>query len=202
MKYWLINVSLLFSIDCSRINKENASTEQSKSTVGVIPHLPQAPAVFVNRLDSALHNNNGTWAYEGKVFSGYVLEKESAKLLSKTPIVQGKENGWAYAWYPSGKKSYSKFFVNGDREGTHRGWWENDSLRFENHFIHDKFEGRQASFYPNGQKWEERYYLHGYEEGTQRAWNQQGTMVTNFTVKKGKVYGVIGRFDCMSVQSH
>lgn len=159
------------------------------------------PAIVVDRADTALHNNNGTWLYQGKVFSGFLLEKEKGKVLVKTPIIKGKAHGWEKGWYSSGKRSFEKFFLQGDREGAHRGWWENDSLRFENHFVHDKFEGRQASFYPNGKKWDERYYLHGYEEGTQRAWNMEGILVTNFTVKNGKVYGVIGRFDCMSIQS-
>ena len=50
-------------------------------------------------------------------------------------------------------------------------------------------------------KFEEIGIKQGYEEGKQKFWNEEGRVINNFTVKNGKLYGVIGRYDCMSVKA-
>jgi antitoxin component YwqK of YwqJK toxin-antitoxin module len=71
-------------------------------------------------------------------------------------------------------------------------------LSFDFTFRNDKYEGVQRTYFENGQPWQMLNYLHGREEGKQKSWNDSGRVVNNFTVKDGKLYGVIGRYDCMS----
>lgn len=157
------------------------------------------PAHYLDRNDSRLHNRNGVWYLNQLVFSGYILEKENDHLLAKLPVINGREQGIAYGWYPTGRKRYERGFYQGNREGMHRGWYPNGQLSFAYHFHDDKYEGEQLSYYASGHRWQRLHYLNGYEEGQQKTWNDSGRVVNNFTVKKGKLYGVIGRYDCMSV---
>lgn len=161
--------------------------------------IQDAYAVFVDKRDPTLTTVNGIWMRNGVAFSGYVLEREGNQLLAKLSIRQGKENGVAYGWYKTGRKRYERGFVNGNREGVHKGWYENGRLSFLYFFHNDKYEGEQTTFFESGHRWNTLHYVNGYEEGQQQAWNDRGRLVTNFTVKNGKLYGVIGRFDCMSV---
>jgi len=160
------------------------------------------PAIVVQNTDKELKNFNGAWLFNGMPFNGYIEEKDGKAVTSKLPIINGKENGLAFGWYANGKLKYSRHFLNGNRDGIHKGWYENGILAFEYFFKNDKYEGEQKTFFKNGNKWQILNYVNGYEEGKQKMWNISGKAVNNFTVKNGKLYGVIGRFDCMSVQNN
>ena len=157
------------------------------------------PEVFVETTDTALHNINGCWIWKGEKLNGYIVEKNKGVLLAKLPVSEGLENGTAFSWFANGHKKYEKRFLAGKREGIQKGWYANDTLAFAYFFHDDKFEGEQKTFYETGHPWQSLNYANGYEEGKQKSWSDSGRVVNNFTVKNGKLYGVIGRFDCMSV---
>lgn len=186
---------------CSNTKEENFAPNTLLTAEVKTVHVEKVPDIFVNKTDPDLKNRNGVWWWKGDMFSGYIITKEHDVLVEQIPVLKGKENGVWRQWYSSGKKKSEQLYLDGNREGMHTGWWENGSLRFTSYFVHDNFHGEQLTFFKNGKKWTERHYENGYEEGTQRAWNYEGRMVTNFTIKKGKLYGVIGRFDCMSVKN-
>ncbi len=157
------------------------------------------PEIFISSTDTALHNNNGTWFYKNQKANGYILEKKGNALITKLPVMNGKENGIAYGWFETGEKRYERSFKNGDREGTHKIWYKNGQLAGLNFFKTDKLEGEQKMYFESGNLWQSLYYVNGYEEGKQKTWNDSSRLINNFTVKNGKLYGVIGRYDCMSV---
>ena len=157
------------------------------------------PDVFVLNTNTDLKNENGCWMFQEKKFSGYILEQDSCTVLAKLPVINGKENGIAYGWFKNGKKKYERGYHNGNREGHHKSWYENGVLAFHYFFHNDKFEGEQRSYYKSGHPWQILNYVEGYEEGKQISKNDNGRVVNNFTIKNGKLYGVVGRFDCMSV---
>jgi antitoxin component YwqK of YwqJK toxin-antitoxin module len=157
------------------------------------------PDLMVMFKDPNLHNANGTWMYKGSKFNGYIIEKSNSTLTAKLPVIDGKTNGIAYGWYKNGSKKSEQHFLNGDREGTDKSWHENGRLAFKNFFQNDKYEGVQKAYYPSGHRFQILNYKNGYEEGRQKSWSDDGRVINNFTVKKGKLYGVVGRYDCMSV---
>ena len=157
------------------------------------------PELFISSADTALHNINGTWFYKNQKANGYILEKRGSALIAKLPIIDGKENGTANGWYESGEKRYERNFKNGDREGIHTIWYRNGQVAGVNRYIDDKLEGEQKTYFESGNRWQSLKYASGYEEGKQKTWNDSGRVINNFTVKNGKLYGVIGRYDCMSV---
>lgn len=172
--------------------------------VGCTTALPEPvtklpPATFVESTDTALHNLNGTWMMHGEKYSGYIVEKDSGIKTGELPVVDGRENGIAREWYKSGAQKQELCFVNGNREGSSQGWYENGTQSFKYFFHDDKYEGEQDTWFESGHKWQSLHYVKGYEEGKQKSWNDSGRLIDNFTVKNGKLYGVIGRYDCMSV---
>jgi antitoxin component YwqK of YwqJK toxin-antitoxin module len=157
------------------------------------------PDVFTEKTDTSLRNENGIWMLSGQKYNGYIVEKDSNILVAKLPIIDGKENGLALGWYKNGKKRYELNFLHGNRDGTHKGWHPNDTLSFSYFFHEDKYEGEQNTYFPSGHRFQCLNYVNGYEDGKQKSWNDSLRVINNFTVKNGKLYGVIGRYDCMSV---
>ena len=185
------SISFLLLLMCIACTQEKGKIVEA----GIV--LP--PENFILTSDTSLHNNNGTWYYKNQKANGYILEKKGKTLLAKLPVVDGKENGTAYGWFETGEKRYERNFKNGDREGTHKIWYRNGQLAGLSIFKNDKLEGEQKTFFESGNLWQRLYYVNGYEEGKQKTWNDSGRVINNFTVKNGKLYGVIGRYDCMSV---
>jgi len=157
------------------------------------------PVCFIERTDSALKNINGIWFYRNQNATGYILEKKKVAVISKVPVIDGRENGVAYGWFESGEIRYERSYKNGNRDGLHKIWYKNGQLANNMFYIDDKLEGEQKSYFESGNRWQILNYKHGYEDGKQKTWDDSGKVINNFTVKNGKLYGVIGRYDCMSV---
>lgn len=155
----------------------------------------------MSKTDPALRNENGVWFYGPQKASGFILEQRGDALISKLPVVDGREHGLAYGWFESGEKRYERRFKAGNRHGEHRVWYRNGRLAGVSVFVDDKLEGEQRSYFESGALWKTSKYLHGSEEGVQKSWNESGRVVNNFTVRDGRLYGVVGRYDCMSVMS-
>lgn len=136
----------------------------------------------------------------GTPFSGYAVARQAGRIVSRTPLLEGREHGRAVAWYPNGAKRFEKHYVHGNREGTHRGWWDNGRPQFVYRYVGDLFEGEQVAFYRNGVRSELRHYTNGREEGQQRFWNDAGRVVANYAMVNGKRYGIVGRRDCVPVR--
>ncbi|MGZ3424120.1 MAG: hypothetical protein ACXVEE_40035 [Polyangiales bacterium] len=56
----------------------------------------------VPRSDRALSERSGVLAWRGAPFSGDVVEREGAALLSRTPYLGGLRHGVAEAFHPNG----------------------------------------------------------------------------------------------------
>jgi antitoxin component YwqK of YwqJK toxin-antitoxin module len=181
----------LLAASCSHPAKQQAIVRA--------PLWPKPDSVFVRADEALLKNENGIWHYGRDTFNGYIQEMDSGKIASCIPVVKGREWGIAYGWYANGAKKFQRSFICGKREGTHTGWHRNGVVSFLLHFKDDKYEGTQQSFFEDGRLQQELRYSVGYEEGRQQTWNDSGRLINNYTVKNGKLYGVVGRYDCISV---
>ena len=184
-------IFFIFVMGCS--HKQPTQGEPTK----IVP-----PEVFMLTTDTLLHNNNGTWYHQNQKADGYILEKKGNALIAKLPVIDGKEHGVAYGWFETGEKRYEKCFKNGNRDGHHKTWYKNGQLAGVNFYIDDKLDGEQKTYYETGNICQILNYANGYEEGKQKTWNDSGRVINNFTVKNGKLYGIIGRYDCMSVMEN
>jgi hypothetical protein len=149
--------------------------------------------------DPTLTNRNGVLLHSGIPFTGTLIERADQQLFRKTPYHQGKRHGLALAFYPDGRLAYEKWFRKGNREGVHKGYWPSGQLQFVYRYRNDLFDGEQVGYYKTGQRSALHHYRQGYEEGLQSGWDAEGRLIANYTVKEGKRYGIVGRFDCVSV---
>jgi antitoxin component YwqK of YwqJK toxin-antitoxin module len=191
-------VVMIFS-HCQRYKDGSHSSTEASILVDTVVIRPKEFQVVST--DPLLKNINSFWLYNKDTLSGYIVELDGDKVVSKIPVIKGKEHGWALGWYADGKKKFKRFYCRGKREYHHIGWYNNGALGFDLFFSDDKYEGVQRSYHSNGKLKQEISYRKGYEEGLQKIWNEQGRLVTNFTIKNGKLYGVVGRFDCVSVMA-
>jgi antitoxin component YwqK of YwqJK toxin-antitoxin module len=154
---------------------------------------------FVINSDPFLKRVNGVWFYKNEKLNATIIEIKNDDTIANIPVLDGKENGLAKGWFDGGEKRYEKFFEKGQKNGIHKLWYKNGQLAGLNFYKNDKLDSTQLSFFESGNLWQELHYVNGQEEGKQKTWNDSGRIINNFTVKNGKLYGVIGRYDCMSV---
>jgi antitoxin component YwqK of YwqJK toxin-antitoxin module len=148
--------------------------------------------------DTSLKKSDSGWFYKSQLFSGYMVETEKGGLVVyQLPIINGKENGLAKGIYNSGEKLLERNFVDGKREGLFKQWWPNGNLRYLFSYKNDKYEGAQYIFFPDGKRQQVGNYVNGVEEGLQSSWDTKGQLVSNYTIRNNKLYGVISVKSCM-----
>jgi antitoxin component YwqK of YwqJK toxin-antitoxin module len=158
------------------------------------------PWNFVPDTSSSLQSLDGILYREGKVFSGYLYHRyESGDTALVMPYLQGKQEGWSKTWYPKGRLAERRFFKQGRREGLHESWWENGKPRFAYQFAADLHHGFRKEWYESGQMALCFNYDQGKEIGPQKGWFADGAIRFNFEVRNGRVYGLTGVKNCMSV---
>ena len=164
----------------------------------VLPIVETPQNMLVNNFDLNLKHSPDGWFYKQKQFNGYMVERDrDGTILYKLPIVNGKEDGKAFGWFNTGEKMMARNFENGLKKGTYEQWWPNGHYRYLFHYVADVLDGRQMVFYADGKKRQESNYLMGNLEGVQRSWDHNGVLISNYTIKNGKLFGVIKVKSCM-----
>jgi antitoxin component YwqK of YwqJK toxin-antitoxin module len=164
------------------------------------PTQSTPPSFFIENTDPFLHKTDQGWVYKKKLFSGYMVEKEKdGRIVYQLPIIDGKENGVAKGWYNTGEKLLERLFINGKKEGFFKQWWPNGHLRYVFHYKNDNYDGTQWVYFPNETKREASNYQKGEKEGIQRVWDEKGELISNYTIKNKKLYGVISVNSCIPV---
>lgn len=115
------------------------------------------------------------------------------------PYVNGKESGIARAWYDSGKLKELRLFVDGKKSGTHYGWYESGARRFEYSYHNDEFDGAYNEWLPDGKPLLALHFKDGHESGLQQTWFENGTIKSNYLIKNGRRYGLLGTNTCVTV---
>ncbi len=166
------------------------------------PSLPVLPDVVVEEADPELHRVGALLMWRGEPFSGVVQRVEAQRVLARTGYWMGAREGTATEWHANGVMAAQRWYRDDRREGVHRGWWPNGKLQFERRYARDLFEGPQRAWYPDGALFESRDYRAGHEEGRQSQWSNDGRLVANYVFRDGRRFGIVGRFDCVTVDGH
>lgn len=175
------------AIACASCQSDNAKTIQIPDT-RVEADLP------------GFKRTSGVLMYDGKPFSGYRYTKfPNDKTATLIGYWQGKREGEAKGFYVSGQRRYQKFYHQGKRIKTHYGWYSTGKTRFIRQYKNGLMEGVEKMYYRDGRLAVERHFQNGKEQGSQKEWSQKGKLVSNYVVKKGRRYGVLGRKNCVSV---
>ena len=170
----------------------------NKKQIAIFP-----PSYNVLNFDTALKRNDNGYYYHGKPFSGYMIQQEKAgRVVYKLPIINGLENGLALAWYNTGEKLLEQYYVDGKIEGVFKQWWPNGNYRYLFNYKNGQFNGTQTVFFPDCKIRQRSNYQMGTEEGLQQTWDSTWQLVSNYTLKNNKLYGVISVQSCIPTATH
>lgn len=142
---------------------------------------------------------SGRLLHHGRAYSGDVVDHSDLRFVQKASYKNGVRHGLAQAWYSDGSLAYMRRFSDGLRQGEHVGFWPGGVPQFRFRYVDDLFEGEQASYYKNGMPLELRHYHAGQEVGRQQIWAASGELSSNYIVKEGRRYGLVGSVDCVTV---
>lgn len=188
MKNWGVASLILLAVACK------SNTQKSSA-------LP--PDINVLNFDTALVITENCYQYHGKPFSGYMIQQEkNGRIVYKLPIINGRENGWALGWYNTGEKLLERYYKDGKIEGVFKQWWPNGNYRYIFNYKNGLFNGIQTVFFSKNETRQKSNYLQGKEEGLQQTWDSSGQLISNYTIKNNKLYGVISVKNCIPSATH
>lgn len=146
-----------------------------------------------------LENRAGVFYYEGQPFSGRLYELSGSDTVFTAGYRNGREQGEWRRFYAGGRLAESRFYSDGVKTGTLRGWWDNGTPRLEYRFVANEYEGLCREWNRNGTLLAERRYHAGYEEGQQTIWYDNGRVKSNYVMRNGRRYGLLGTKNCVNV---
>jgi antitoxin component YwqK of YwqJK toxin-antitoxin module len=171
----------------------------------------KVPNNYVLTETNSIQTKGGITYVNNKIFSGWLFTLFSGGDTSYVqPFLNGKEHGIAKRWYANKQMEEERHYVNGKKEGIHTGWWETGQRKFEYHFVNDLYEGEVKEWYATGKPYKVFHYTKGQENGLQRVWESNGKIRSNYEIKNGRLFGLMGPKPCASlwendttvVQSH
>lgn len=161
------------------------------------------------RIDGTIvRMQNDLWYANSELMTGtvYQLSPEGDTLFLQE-VREGKPHGITRSWYPRSSNGTVqlqevRFFVQGKREQTHYGYWENGNKKFEYTYTNDVYEGTQKEWYNNGVLYRIAHYHEGHEYGLQQAFTNDGALSVNYEARNGRNYGTIGKKRCRTIWAH
>jgi hypothetical protein len=148
--------------------------------------------------DARLVRVAGAWRFEGRPYSGRMVEALPDGGRIERAIVDGWAQGEERTWYPDGALRAIRYYAHGAKVGVHRGWWPDGTPQFERRFAHGRPDGLARTWYANGQLFDEHRYVAGQEAGPQQLWFADGRVRASYEIRDGRRYGSIGSKPCAS----
>ena len=158
------------------------------------------PTDTVEAADSLLAWKVGMMVYQGRPFSGHIIERhDNNRIKTKTEYVNGKRHGVVMKWYPDGIVMDVRYYTRGAKVGVHTGWWPNGEIKFSYAFKEGLYHGGFREWYDTGQPSKAFYYQDGRETGAQKGWRENGKLYINLVYKNGRRYGIAKQKPCFSI---
>jgi antitoxin component YwqK of YwqJK toxin-antitoxin module len=159
------------------------------------------PPKYVNAANKNIQHISGITYVEDKMADGvlYELFPRSTDTACISEYKEGRQDGIYRTFYPGGKKKESRFFRKGWKEGEHRGWYASGKLAYIYHFTNDEFNGSLKEWTERGILFRDMNYENGYENGHQRIYYYNGKIKSNYVIKNGIRYGLLGTKNCVNV---
>lgn len=172
-------ILLLFILSCS--NKASFNTAK----------LRYNEAEFSRKL--------GGLYYKKKAFTGCVEYFDSGQLVRLENYKEGLLHGEVLVYYKNAKLKERRVYRDGVKEGKHQKFWPSGKLLVEYNFKNGLAHGSSKSWFKNGMLSSAFNYTMGKENGSQKAWLEDGKYRTNYVVRDGRRYGLIGLKPCFKV---
>ena len=138
-----------------------------------------------------LNGNEGNWYYNGQVFTGFLVRRNTDGVLEqKVGFYKGKKEGIAKVWFSNGILKVESNYHKNKLVGSYKAWWMNGVLASEATYKNGKLEGVEKRWYDSGQLAKIMHYTNGIEAGIQQAWLKNGTLYVNYEAKNGRIFGM------------
>lgn len=161
------------------------------------------PDFKIARNNPNLYIVEGRWYYGGRPFNGHIHEDQSSNLvLSDMPVKDGLPHGTFVGFYDNGQKMIENTFVHGILDGQSNRWWRNGKYRYTLFYRNNQLDGTQRAYFICGKIREEANYLNGALEGIQRVWDENGQLISNYTIKDKRIYGIVKVQSCIPGAEH
>ncbi len=115
------------------------------------------------------------------------------------PYSQGKAHGEWREYYPQNRLKRSVKYLNGKKTGSSMGFWQNGLQMTDYNYLNGEFHGRQEEFNDVGKLIRIMNYDMGHESGEQKLWYDNGELKSNYVVKDGRRFGLLGTKNCVNV---
>ena len=185
---YLLMIIMVFATACGR----NKIVAQKK--------LPgHIPTLFYDALDARFSKNQDAVLYNQRRFSGYVyglFNKQDTAF--EIGYLNGLQEGFTKRWYPNKQVMEERFYIQGGKEGIHKGWWEDGKPKFIYHFVNDEYEGLATDWFSTGKMYRQFNYKQGHEAGREKMWWEDGTIRANYVIINGEKFGLSGQKLCVN----
>ena len=120
----------------------------------------------------------------------------AALMVMQTGAARFPERRTVIERWPNGLIRRESTFAGNALDGVSRGWYEDGAPQFVYFYRRGLSEGEQRQWYRTGQIYTAFTHRAGHEAGQQRMWNPDGTIRSNYVIKDGKRFGLIGALGC------
>ena len=134
--------------------------------------------------------------FTGTIFMLYPNTKDTAEVRN---YLNGYEDGEWRKYYTGNHLREKRTFTNGQKTGSYLVWWPSGKQQQVYNFKQNVYEGTCREWCENGILIKEMNYSKGYETGTQKAWWDNGKIKSNYIIKDGRRYGLLGTKNCINV---
>jgi hypothetical protein len=152
--------------------------------------------------DSALGMRQGRVWYAANPFSGtvYALHPGGRDTAFIKQYLHGLEHGCWKQFYPSGRLREIRYFGQGQKTGTLTGYWENGQRMLQYHFEQGEYQDTCYEWAANGTLIKKMHYQNGQEAGQQQLFYDNGQIKSNYIIRHGRRYGLLGTKNCINVK--
>ncbi|AZQ61688.1 toxin-antitoxin system YwqK family antitoxin [Flammeovirga pectinis] len=155
----------------------------------------------VDAKDVKFKSSKGVFYVNGQVFSGeiYWTYRNGTDTLRVKRYWKGLKEGQWTRYYPDRSIQEYRFFHKNKKEGEYVGFYPNGEMKFEYHLTHGVYEGNNRAWNKDGRLISDMNYVVGSEEGAQKVWYDNGKIKSNYVIKNGRRYGLLGTKNCINV---
>lgn len=157
--------------------------------------------IWLESTNENLQNVNGIVFNSDQRFTGalltfYPATRDTAEV---SRYLEGKEDGIWRKYFMNGELMQERSYSRGKKTGDYKSWWPNGKKKLHYRFANGEYEGTCQEWNENGRLVQEMNYKNGHEEGSQKMYYDNGKIRSNYTIIKGRRYGLLGTKNCINV---
>jgi hypothetical protein len=111
---------------------------------------------------------------------GLVVKKKDGRKISEATYAEGKKEGRAANYFPSGKEELVLFYKNNLKDGLATTYYESGVMKKESPYTSGKLEGLQKHYFSNGNVSAELPFKNGIQSRKMKEYYKSGKEITKY----------------------